>query len=561
MNVITKAYMNQDRPFRFYLVIWVTFAIGFLWGFPSLMAWFLGPQLYAGIVPYAIWAMAFFMVFISIIVPIAEDIKARADIDFYMPVFITRMMVLSTSKTHRLKIFKVAISTERYGYLTTEIDKVVALVDLWGFSLSDACVFVADRTPSEFLKEFLERVSHSMQAGENFTDFLINEQDIIMDDYVIEYDASLKEMDIVKEVFVAMCTSVVFMAVFLTVLPMLTRSDPIPLLVIVLFLFLLIEIVVAFYVRTRLPRDDIWYSQKDKEAMERIPTKVERIVVVELIIAVVACIYLAYYMLPLNISTPTTLAVVVTPFLIPGIFIRLEEAKVVKREMFYASFIRAVGRASSYAGGQMESALEKLVLHDFGALTEPVVNLHRRLTMRMGKELPWSHFTAETGSNLIARFCDMFVQSVLIGAEAKDVSLLISNNFSRLLQLRKKRYGEASTFSGVFYGLSFSISLTFFITLRIARMMKNMLNRVTVSAGDDLNQGFIQNVLNANIDLVAIQFIMVSMIFIHSFFSSLTLSFARGGHKASAYIHFVGMMWLAAIVYEGVERTLGGIIG
>ncbi len=558
MNIIKMAYLNKDRPFRFYLVFWLIACLPILF-LPLLMGMLLGPKLMAGIVVYAFWGLSFFLLFVIFILPIAEEIKAKTDIEFYLPIFITRIMVLSVSKTHRLRIFKISIATEKYGYLTTEIDKIIALVENWGFSLTDACKFVADRTPSQVLKEFLERLSHSMEVGEQFMDFLVNEQDIALDDYVIEYDASLKEMELVKEVFVAMVTSVVFMAVFLTILPMMTHQNPVPLLFIVLFLFILLELVIAFYVRTRLPRDDIWYTQKD--VIEKIPSRVEKILTLEFAAAIIGSIYLAQILLPMNISSPTMVAIIVTPFLVPGIFIRLEEGKVVRRELFYGSFIRAVGRASSFAGGQMEGALEKLILHDFGPLTPPIINLHKRLTMRMGKILPWTHFTAETGSNLIARYCDMYVQAVLMGADSKQVSRLISDNFSRLLQLRKKRYGEASTFSGVFYGLTFTISLTMFITLRIAQMMKNMLNRAHTSTGSNFQQGFIQNILNAEIDLVTIQYIMVAMIFLHGLFSSFTLSFARGGHKASAYIHFVGMMWVAAVVFEGVERFLGGVLG
>ena len=91
-------------------------------------------------------------------------------------------------------------------------------------------------------------------------------------------------------------------------------------------------------------------------------------------------------------------------------------------------------------------------------------------------------------------------------------------------------------------------------------MMKNMLNRLHVSTSGEFQQGFIQNILNAQIDIVLIQYIMVGMIFFHALFSSITLSFARGGHKISGYIHFVGMMWMAAVVFEGVEMTLGSLL-
>ena len=97
--------------------------------------------------------------------------------------------------------------------------------------------------------------------------------------------------------------------------------------------------------------------------------------------------------------------------------------------MLYVAFhLFVTTRLHAKAWPKMEAALEKLILHDFGALTLPIINLHKRLTMRMGKILPWTHFTAETGSNLIARYCDMFVQSVLIGASPKDVALMISQN-------------------------------------------------------------------------------------------------------------------------------------
>jgi len=60
-----------------------------------------------------------------------------------------------------------------------------------------------------------------------FEDFVISEQTVVMNDFMTMYQDSLNSIDMIKEMFVSMCMSLIFIVAFAIIMPIITGVDSI----------------------------------------------------------------------------------------------------------------------------------------------------------------------------------------------------------------------------------------------------------------------------------------------------------------------------------------------
>ena len=60
--------------------------------------------------------------------------------------------------------------------MAEETRKIFLLMEKWNRNLSQACRFIARRTPSKIFSEFLDRMAHELDSGEDFKEFIKREQ-------------------------------------------------------------------------------------------------------------------------------------------------------------------------------------------------------------------------------------------------------------------------------------------------------------------------------------------------------------------------------------------------
>ena len=109
-----------------------------------------------------------------------EQWSRQIDNEFHL--LVTHMTVLSTTNIDRMEVFRTVAEQEEYGAIAEEIRRVVQLVDTWNQSLDDACRRRAREVPSEVLGDYFDRLAYSLGAGQELGDFLLNEQEVIMEE-------------------------------------------------------------------------------------------------------------------------------------------------------------------------------------------------------------------------------------------------------------------------------------------------------------------------------------------------------------------------------------------
>lgn len=549
-------YMKMSPRSYFYLLIFSIICFGIVT--PGAISLLLAPYL-SGPAAYIIYALPVFIVFVVGMLPLIYSSQKKIKVDRLFPLFITELAALSTSEMSLDHIFRIMAEKKIYGPLAEDSRRMYRLIKDYNVSAAEACRFIAARTPSVQESDFFSRFGHALEIGEPMSRFMKNEHDVIMSEYVLRAESSLKDLDFVKEVYTGMVTSMIFVCVFISIIPLLGAGDINIILLTVVLGFAVMEGVFIYYIVTKVPKDTIWFGWKNKSRSGYF-TELDRVIIISMVVAGLGVILLFFLLLPLNLPPLLLVSSAFLPILIPGFLITREERNIEKRDNIYGAFIRSLGRSSSAAGITMVEAVKKLAMHKFGPLTSMVRNLSKRLRMHIDPRISWKHFSSETSSHLIDRFGDMYLECSQNGSKPEETSLFISNNMFKILSIRKKRSIIASNFFGVLYGVMISLAFTLWITIGITEYMGEVMTTVAI---DDptMNGGFLGTILNADFDVGPLRLMAFGVILIHAFFSSLMLPLLRGGHLMGAAIHIISLLWMASIADYLVQFMLKSLLG
>ncbi len=515
----------------------------------SALLYFLFPKLFVGSAQYILLLVPIVCIIFVISYPFSVASGKAKEIDSDMHYYVTQMGALSVAQTSRKELFQILANDPNYQLLGEESRKIYLLMDTWNMSLADACRFVAERTPSIIFADFLDRFAHAVQSGEKIEGFLQAEQGTVMSDYATMYGGAMTAVDIVKEMFVSLIMSLIFLASFSAIMPIITGMDATNLMMISVFSFILTDIAVILYIKAKMPKDKIWQQLGIVSEADR---RLKRSVTISLIGCVIVLFLVRFVTAPEVIKV----AMILTPLLYTGYIAGKEESRIKRMDNNYPSFIRSLGSSAGARGGMVIEALKSLRAHDFGPLTLTINRLYSRLVARIDKLVSWNLFAVETGSNLIQRFSVMFVEATHLGGKAEVVSEMIAINFSKIVRLRKLRYQSASTMVGVFYGLTAGIGFTLYVSLGVVELMQGMFEAVEMPPG--MSMGMI---LYTDINIGILYTLITIIIVSHSFLSAIMIRIVDGGNLLNGTTHFVLMVWIGAASAVICKASVSSLLG
>ena len=465
------------------------------------------------------------------------------------------MTVLSTTNIDRMEVFRRLAEQDEYGEMAAEVGRVVELVDTWNQSLDDACRRRAKEVPSDAVADFFDRLGYTLGAGQALDDYLLSEQEQIIQNYETVYQGTLDNLEVMKDLYLSMILSMTFALVFAVVLPVLTGTNPTMTVSAVITLYVFVQSGFYLAIRSMAPHDPVWYHPTEKPSPidERIRKATMAGVGLSLFILLfslagmfgISPIGLNDVMVFLDpLPLPMYAAIPVTPLLIPGLVIRREERKIKARDEEFPSFIRALGATEGAKQSTTSTVLATLRRKDFGPLTDDVDNLYKRLNMRIETTEAWRHFTAECRSHLIQTFSEMYLVGREMGGSPKLLGELISENMNEVQQLRQSREQATTTLIGLLYGITAASTFAFFIGLQVVNILASMsLDLQTGSS--DFDVGTLINTEVYNIPLI--EFLLIVIIMFGAMLSALMIRTVDGGHKLNTYLHFVALTWIGAI--------------
>ncbi|WP_332897791.1 archaellar assembly protein FlaJ [Haladaptatus sp. CMSO5] len=473
--------------------------------------------------------------------------------------FVTHITVLSMTNIDRVEIFRTLADEDEYKSLAVEMGHLVALVDTFNQSLEDACRIRAKKVASPLLSNFFERLAYTVGAGQAMDEFLINEQDSIIQQFVTRYESDLTKIDVLKELYLSLMLSSTFILVFAIVIPLLIGINPAFAVGGVAALFVVVQTGFVFTLHTVSPYDPIWF-RSDSEGH---PLDMRfRIALAVGAIGSLVAIGVTYAILtgrtpyaPDVLPLPIFMALPFTPLLIPGLAIRAEENRIKERDEEFPRFIRALGAVESVKQTSTANVLATLRKKDFGSLTASIDALYKRLSMRIDDTRSWRLFAAENGSYLIQKFGDMYVLGRSMGGDPNQLGQVISRNLSEVAKLRDKRGQATSTFIGVVYGLTASSAFAFFVGIEVVELL------IQISESMNLDSSMMSFLLNSEVyNLPLIEYLLLLVLLLNCLLSAVMIRVIDRGHLMNSYVHFVMLSWVAAVTGVLTREAVGALI-
>jgi len=498
-----------------------------------------------------------FVPVVALLYPKILQDRKRKEIREHFHLYITHITILSTTNIDRVEVFRTLANEDEYEAIAEEMGHIVGLIDTWNQSLEDACRMRAKRVPSPLMQDFLERLAYTVGAGQTMDDFLLSEQDSIIQNFVTRYESELDRLGLVTDVYMSVVLSTTFGLVFALVVPFIVGIDPLTPVTAVVLLYLFLQVVFVYAMNSVAPNDPVWlyHTNIALERNARLRTGV--LVGTGLSLLLVAITYGALSgLIPGGgFPLPLYLAVPFTPLLIPGLLARREEKRIKNRDESFPSFIRALGAVESVKQSSTSSVLKSLRKKDFGNLTDNVNDLYKRLSMRIDSNLAWRYFAAEAGSYLIQKFSDMYVTGRRMGGEPRQLGNLIEANISEVLNLRQKRGQEAGTVVGTIYGITAASTFAMFVGLEVAHLFMDISKQMNL---EQARLGGLLSVSQYNIP--ELQFMLFVVVLINALLTSVMIRVATRGHSLTTLTHFVTQVWISAVIAVVTGKLVGALV-
>lgn len=502
------------------------------------------------------------IIFLTLVVafwPYLMRERKKQELDDELHLFIIRIAVLSLSSSTRSSIFEIASKEKTSKHVLNELIKVRSLAKEWNISLPRSLRIIAKQSPSNRFGDFLERMAYAIESDEDPKVFFLNEEEAVMEEFKSRYSTTLDRLEVVREIYISMVSVTMFLNVMLVVLSMLVGINHYLMSFLIIFIFIIVEMVLWIVINSVLPKESIWYDPKPRP----LESDYHRNLKISLYVGIGLSVLFAlvFLLFPITIGTLILyLAGSSTPLLIPGFIILREERTVIRRDEAFGAFIRTIGSTSESKGGAPSQGLKRIRWHDFGALTEQVKNLYDRLKIRIDSEKAWRLFVKETRSELISQFLNTYQEGIAAGGSPKEVSSLISGHFTTLSSLRKRRYLMADNFAAILYGLTVFISAGMHMIYRVVLEMLERLSSLETSSSDIEN--FQPLVLLKDVEGLEVVLLMAILlvVLLHVIFSSDAIRRFKGSHPLMILFHFPLLLWTAAISGYIAQWGVGRII-
>jgi archaeal flagellar protein FlaJ len=471
--------------------------------------------------------------------PYTQYEKKKVNIHENIHLFITYAGTIATLNVNRAQFFRKIADQKQYGEISDTAERILYLAKEWNLGFAQTCRQLSKFSPSVIFADFLDRLAAVLDFGEDLEIFLTAEQDSLMADYANEYKQSLENIKMLQDMFISLTIAIAFALSAALLLPLLMGVSIIVVVQYGLAALIFIDILLILLIKMFIPADNLSVDLGiPDEGQKRIRKWLYICAPMSITILGVLIVTQA-----LQLMFAVTLAAL--PLFVVGVIAIQEENVIFARDKAYPPFIRAVGGTIYVRGGGVVSALGALQVHDFGQLQPMMTNLYRRLRLGTEKMRGWLYFSAETGSALIYHFTRIFYESIYLGGNGEKIGRLISDNFSKLLNLRKLRLQLASSMRGALYGGL----VGFVVTVYMAATITDMLAKLFGSAlSSDDASGSASQLFNSilpqipPVDINVVSMYIAIMVIVHAIAASLIIKVIDGGKWEAMFFDFVIML-------------------
>ena len=459
----------------------------------------------------------------------------RTAIDVILPHAIAYMQSLC-GVMNLYEIFReIFEQREIYKELSEEFGLIVRDVELLGYSVLDAMRHLAENTPSESLKDFLEGLVIAFESGSDLKGYMAKKIDLIRERAKKQMEMNMRTLEIIAEVFVVLFVALpIFLAITLTTMKILGTNLS-RLVYTYTYLFIpLCGLAVLYLVDVMNVKEDLGVVRAPRRVVtvgeERRPSLLEMVK--------------ANYYLSLIFSVPAVLSVIVIVRFVRFEF-PLESAVVVLTVAallplsiafeYRARFVRRIDR-------EIPDFLRQILnLKDVGLTLSSIIRMIRESEigvisrelrkveafMELGSTLreAFVEFVNRVGVSSIRRAISILIRASEATENLRDVLLTAIDDFEYGIRMRDLRFATGFSYVVIVY-------LSFFVFLYTAYVLvHSFMARLGVSGS-----GFVEP--------------MYRMSMIVAVFSGLLAGEMEGGHILYGLKHVFVFLISSLITFE-----------
>lgn len=513
------------------------------------------------VIPYVVLVAGFGFV---VIYPIIIYESKKTDINQNLHLFITYAGTISTLGIQRNVMFrKLAEKKHLFGEISAVAQKINYFAKAWNLGYAQTCHRISRVVPSDILGDFLDRFALMLDLGQDHKIFIREEQDAVMEDFAVDYKKSLTGVTTIQDIFTSLTMALGFMMSIGLLMPLISGTPIDTVVKFALLALVIMDFIMLGFAKMYIPEDRILFDGDNRS-----PGYVKAMKYTYILVPVSTFLMLFMFFLGF-LPFLVNVAIGISPLMFVGLLAQQEENRVVKIDRIFPSFIRALGSITNIKSGAVMSSISALRVHDFGPMNELMLGLYRRLKTGNDKFKSWELFSKESGSYLIHQFSTIFSESVYIGGDAELIGEIVSENFVKILSLRRLRLQISSGVRGSLYGSLVGFTLSAYMAAELTQILAKLFSQPSNSmGGNDQLAGILAGIaptsaLEINVEMIAMY--IGIMVIIHSIVSALIIKITDGGSMYATFFDFVLMVWLGTVISVvlpwGIKLMLPGLAG
>lgn len=422
--------------------------------------------------------------------PIYISNLRKSRIDVALPHMVNMMLGMYKGGIPPISIFRfIADNDQIFGEISKEFERIVVLVEGFGYDLISAIRYVANTTPSERLKTFLENFINVYEGGGDILEYLRAKSDQFLIERETYYTLFFETLQVFAEIYLALF--IVSPLFFLTVLVVfqLMGGGALEMFRIVIYTFIpLGSIIVIWLVNSAIPKEPSGFVEFREEA-EKIDLRIAekkagfrinkwrrrlrklkrfltlplteepytltlRALSFYLILPAAAFFFIAYGKIDLDFLIFSTLSSIVLPAIV---FIEYRERLIRKLERELPEFLKQLASLNE-AGLNVVEALRHLSETELGILGREI--------RRIKREVEWGELITSAlekvgsriRSTVFAKAISMLIKAIESTPSIRD-ALLTASSYSELeIEVRDRMRAQMSMYILIIY-LSFAVFL------------------------------------------------------------------------------------------------------
>lgn len=377
-----------------------------------------------------------------------RSVKARFDQIFFenknmgpdMLFMMTYMAAITTAQATRPEIFSYTAARQEY-VPAKYIKKVEFFVKRWGYSYVEALIMVAEKTQNEILQSMLNRYANSIDSGVPDEDFLTRELETVKSVYRNTYEQGLELLKKWGDAYVAMLFSGALVGIIIMVSIAIFAPDNVQAtLSTTYYIIIAISVFGLVTMYRSVPADDKTHSLPSGSREQNMIRRLEKRIVplagaMFILILVLAMIFTARWMDYYGLAL-LMFGLLLFPL---GLIGYLDDQNIIKRDAEFPTFIRSLGSVMGGKGATTTHALKDIDRKSLISLEPLISSVYSKLNLGLDEKRSWDRFLAESGSNLITKYLNIFRDACELGGKPDAVGSIIGSSMLEQVLLRERR--------------------------------------------------------------------------------------------------------------------------